>query len=99
MVRFNRFFKGEDTSQDGFKEDLACIIARWIGKKEQLDTEILGLSFHRYNKPTEPLSAMYELSVCMTVQGSKRVPPVHGTVCGPSANRRNYADYDPDCCG
>ena len=73
MSLHTRFFKDEDASQDGFKEDLACIIARWIDEKEQLDTEIPGLSFHRYDKPTEPSSTMYEPSVCMTVQGSKRV--------------------------
>ena len=73
MGRYNRLFKNEDAPQDRFKEDLACIIARWIDKEEQLDTEIPGLSFHRYDKPTEPSSVMYEPSVCLPVQGSKRV--------------------------
>jgi AraC-like DNA-binding protein len=73
MGKYNRFLKNNDTSQDRLNEDLVSIIARWIDKNERLDTEIPGLSFHRYDQPTEPLSVMYEPSVCLTVQGSKRV--------------------------
>ena len=73
MCKHNRLLKNKDAAQDKFKEGLASIIARWIDKEEQLDTEIPGLSFHRYDQPTEPASVMYEPSICLTVQGSKRV--------------------------
>ncbi len=73
MRKNNRLLRNEDAAQDKFQEGLASIIARWIDKEEQLDTDIPGLSFHRYDQPTEPASVMYEPSICLTVQGSKRV--------------------------
>jgi AraC-like DNA-binding protein len=73
MGKDNGLFNNDDASQDRLKKNLVSIIARWIDKNEQLDTKIPGLSFHRYDQPTEPSSVMYEPSVCLTVQGSKRV--------------------------
>ena len=73
MGKNSGLLKNDEASQGRLKEDLVSIIARWIDNNEQLDTEIPGLSFHRYDQPTEPSSVMYEPSVCLTVQGSKRV--------------------------
>ena len=73
MGKNSGLLKNDEASQGRLKEDLVSIIARWIDNNEQLDTEVPGLSFHRYDQPTEPSSVMYEPSVCLTVQGSKRV--------------------------
>lgn len=73
MSIYNRLIENDDTSKGRLKDDLVSIIARWIGDKEQLETEIPGLSFYRFDQPTEPMSILYEPSVCLPVQGSKRV--------------------------
>lgn len=48
-------------------------IARCTEKGELHTTEIPGLSLFRRDEPTEPISGMYEPSICLAVQGSKRV--------------------------
>lgn len=48
-------------------------IARWTSDCEDLETAIKGLSFHRHNRPTEPSFGLYDPSICMVVQGTKRV--------------------------
>jgi len=48
-------------------------IARWTGKGELHTTAVPGLSLFRREEPTEPISGMYEPSVCMVAQGAKRV--------------------------
>ena len=48
-------------------------IARWTEQGELHTTDILGLSLFRRNEPTCPISGMYEPSICLAVQGSKRV--------------------------
>ncbi|MGZ9257759.1 MAG: AraC family transcriptional regulator N-terminal domain-containing protein, partial [Candidatus Binatia bacterium] len=48
-------------------------IARWTEKGEQHTTAIPGLSLFRRDEPTEPISAMYEPSICLVAQGAKRV--------------------------
>ncbi len=73
MNKYNILTNNEGEFFHRFNEDLAEIIARWVGDKEQLDTGIPELSFHRYDEPTKPLTVMYEPSVCMAVQGRKRV--------------------------
>lgn len=52
---------------------LAKGIARWTEQGELYTTAIPGLSLFRRDQPTEPISGMYEPSVCLAVQGSKRV--------------------------
>jgi AraC-like DNA-binding protein len=54
-------------------EDLAKSIARWTDKPDRIMTAIQGLSLFRRDEPTEPTSAMYEPSICLTTQGAKRV--------------------------
>lgn len=48
-------------------------IARCTEKGELHTTEVPGLSLFRRDEPTEPISGMYEPSICLAVQGAKRV--------------------------
>ena len=48
-------------------------IARWTDKEGLLGTAIPALSLSRRNAPTEPMSYMYEPSICVIAQGVKRV--------------------------
>jgi AraC-like DNA-binding protein len=54
-------------------ETLRESIARWTNKGDQFPSAIPVLSLFREDKPTEPMSAVYEPSICMVVQGAKRV--------------------------
>jgi AraC-like DNA-binding protein len=54
-------------------EALAKGIARWTDEEYRLVTTIPGLSLFRHDEPTEPISGMYEPSICMVAQGAKRV--------------------------
>lgn len=49
------------------------IIARYAESGEPTSTAVSGLSIFRWDHPTEPVSGLYEPSLCMVVQGSKRV--------------------------
>jgi len=48
-------------------------IARLTEKGELHTTAIPGLSLFRRDEPTEPISGMYEPSICLVAQGAKRV--------------------------
>jgi AraC-like DNA-binding protein len=48
-------------------------IARWTGKSDRFDTAIPGLSLHRREEPSEPISIMYEPLICVVAQGAKQV--------------------------
>jgi AraC-like DNA-binding protein len=48
-------------------------IARWTEYGERQTTAIPGLSLFRRDRPTEPISGMYEPSICVIAQGAKRV--------------------------
>lgn len=54
-------------------EGLRESIARCTEDGEKHDTGIPGFSLFRRNKPTEPISSMYEPSICLIAQGAKRV--------------------------
>ncbi len=54
-------------------EALGKSIARLTGKSDRFDTTIPGLSLHRREEPSEPISIMYEPLVCVVAQGAKRV--------------------------
>ena len=58
-----------ETALEAFKRS----IARWTDKGEQLTTAVPGLSLFRRDEPTEPISGMYEPSICLVAQGAKRV--------------------------
>jgi len=52
---------------------LADLIARWTTDTNSFDTAIPGLSFHRWEAPTEPTSYMLPPSICLIGQGRKRL--------------------------
>ena len=53
--------------------DLRKSIARLTEKGEQHVTAIAGFSLFRRNEPSEPISSLYEPSICLVAQGAKRV--------------------------
>lgn len=63
----------EDISLVGAINTLNKSIARWTEQGEMHITAVPGLSLFRREAPTEPISGMYEPSICMAVQGAKRV--------------------------
>src|SRR6202142_1392536 len=63
----------ENNSLVNALETLRMSIARWTDTGEQHITAIPGLSLFRRDEPTEPISGMYEPSICMVAQGAKRV--------------------------
>lgn len=54
-------------------EALGESIARWTDKPDRVTTAMRGLFLFRRDAPTEPISAMYEPSICLMAQGAKRV--------------------------
>jgi len=54
-------------------DELGDKIARCTENGELHTTGVPGLSLFRKDAPTEPISGMYEPSICMAVQGAKRV--------------------------
>lgn len=62
-----------NSRMEGTFETLRDCIARWTNKDDQYQTAIPALALFRQNGPTEPVSAVYEPSICMVVQGAKRV--------------------------
>ena len=63
----------EDNSLEVAIESLGKSIARLTENGEQHTTAVPGLSLFRREEPTEPITGMYEPSVCMVAQGAKRV--------------------------
>lgn len=64
-----------DSRTKAAREALRGSIARWTNRGEDLYTSAIpGLYFFRQDEElTEPRSVVYEPSICMVVQGSKRV--------------------------
>lgn len=58
---------------DEIRQALAARIAERTGSVELTGSPIPGLEFHRYTKPTVPVSALHKPSMCLVVQGAKRV--------------------------
>jgi AraC-like DNA-binding protein len=52
---------------------LAQSIVRWTDQGDHIETAIPGLALWRREEPTQPVSGMYEPSICWAVQGAKRV--------------------------
>ena len=63
----------EDSGLGVTLKTLANNIARLTDKSDRLETAIPGLFFFRQDEPSPPHSGMYEPSVCMVAQGTKRV--------------------------
>lgn len=64
---------GADSVTSVSNDMLSNSIARWAEGGELHTTAVPGLSLFRRDQPTEPISGMYELSVCLVAQGAKRV--------------------------
>jgi AraC-like DNA-binding protein len=60
---------GMKTALEGLRKS----IARLTEQGELHSTAIPGLSLFKREEPTEPISGMYEPSICMVAQGAKRV--------------------------
>lgn len=56
-----------------YRGALAEKISRKIYDTNRLDTLIPGLALSRYEGPTDPASYLHEPSICMALQGAKRV--------------------------
>jgi AraC-like DNA-binding protein len=65
--------KSEDNGTGFAIESLARSIARWTEQGELHTSAVAGLSLFRREEPTEPISGVYEPSVCLVAQGAKRV--------------------------
>jgi AraC-like DNA-binding protein len=63
----------ENTETEVALESLGKNIARWTDKSDLVDTAIPGLTLYRRDKPSEPISIMYEPRICVIAQGAKRV--------------------------
>src|SRR6185369_15993196 len=63
----------DNNSMENAIEALGKSIARLTEKGDLFTTAIPGLSLFRRIEPTEPITGMYEPSVCMVAQGAKRV--------------------------
>jgi len=63
----------EDNSMEGAIAALGKSIARCTESGDQHTTAVLGLSLFRRIEPTEPITGMYEPSICLIAQGAKRV--------------------------
>ncbi|AJY68345.1 AraC family transcriptional regulator [Geobacter sulfurreducens] len=63
----------EDSSLESAITSLRDSIARWTENGELHTTAIPGLSLFQRPEPNEPISGMYEPSVCLVAQGAKRV--------------------------
>lgn len=66
---------GIEQALEGLSQSIALLTARG----ELHSTAIPGLSLYQQSAPTEPASGMYEPSICMVVQGAKRVILGHDT--------------------
>jgi AraC-like DNA-binding protein len=65
--------KSERDKKDVVMEALGGSIARLTEQGELQTTAVPGLSLFRREEPTEPITGMYQPSICMVAQGAKRV--------------------------
>jgi AraC-like DNA-binding protein len=66
----------KDAEENGRNAALAGLIkriARWTEDGELHSTKVPGLALFRRVAPTEPVTGMYEPSICLVAQGAKRV--------------------------
>ncbi len=59
--------RSADNSLEMAVAALAGRIARWTENGELYATAVPGLSLFRRDEPTEPISGMYEPSICLAV--------------------------------
>lgn len=63
----------DNNSMEVAQEALGKSIARWAAEDGPLVTTIPGLLLSRRSAPTQPISHLYEPSICLIAQGVKRV--------------------------
>jgi len=73
MISEDVMGNSEENSVDGAIEVLRESIARLTETEELHTTAVPGLSLFRREAATEPVTGMYEPSICMVAQGAKRV--------------------------
>ena len=62
-----------DQALNEIRQTLATRIAARTAHSEVLKSSIPGLELHTYTKPTVPVSALHKPSICLVIQGAKRV--------------------------
>jgi AraC-like DNA-binding protein len=65
--------KYENNGMENALEALGKSIARWTDNSDRIETAIPGLILARRDKPSEPISILYEPRICVIAQGAKRV--------------------------
>lgn len=73
MMKVDVMQNTDNNSLEVAIEALVASIARLTEKGELHTTAVPGLSLFRRDEPTEPMTGMYQPSVCMVAQGAKRV--------------------------
>ena len=73
MNQYNKLSQQNPDEFGDVQEALAEKIGRKIHDANRLDTEVPGLALSRYEGLTDPTSYLHEPSICMAVQGAKRV--------------------------
>lgn len=63
----------EDSGIEAVLEAVRSGIARWTDKEDLVETAISGLHLFNRKEQTQPVIGMYEPSICVIVQGAKRV--------------------------
>ncbi len=63
----------EGDALDASRRALTNHISRWTENEHHLETKIPGLVLAKYEEPTPPKNGIYEPSICLVVQGAKRV--------------------------
>jgi AraC-like DNA-binding protein len=63
----------ENIEMESALEALGKSIARWTDKSDRVETVIPGLILARRDKPSEPVSILYEPRICVIAQGAKQV--------------------------
>jgi AraC-like DNA-binding protein len=73
MMKEDIMRDNDNISLDIAIKSLRVSIARLTEKCELHTSDVPGLSLFRRTEPTEPISGMYEPSLCLVAQGAKRV--------------------------
>ena len=74
MERYTKSaMESKDTDPGPSMRALGEIIARWTGEREACTTAISSLSLFRREGPSGLINGLYEPSLCLVAQGSKRV--------------------------
>ena len=55
------------------RQAMATRIVKLTASEELAGVPVPGMEFHKYAKPTVPISALHKPSICLVVQGAKRV--------------------------